>query len=70
MQSSKNSKQLMKKVVDLPPPAQPEKAFICDTKNIWTRTEDIKLMELIEQHGDKNWTKIAQMIDKTSKKCS
>ena len=70
MHSSNNSKQLMKKVVDLPPPAKKEKALICDTKNIWTRNEDIQLMELIEQHGDKNWTKIAQMIDKTSKKCS
>lgn len=64
---SNNSKQLMKKVVGLAPPAYSDIASICEKTKIWTRKEDIQLAELVEQHGVKNWSKIAQMLRMTSK---
>ena len=39
--------------------------MIFNTKNLnkmgpWKENEDLKLLELVEKHGDKNWSKIAQ----------
>ena len=39
-------------------------------RQAWNKKDDLHFMELVEEHGVKNWSKIAQKLGKSAKKCS
>ena len=49
--------------------------MILNTKDLnrmqpWLKKDDIKLMELVEEHGANDWSKIALQLGRSAKFCS
>jgi hypothetical protein len=48
----------------------PSMALLAGRKGGWKEDEDLKLMNSVQMHGNKNWDKIASLVpDRTTKQC-